>query len=346
MRQKMEPMSTSTGSKQGAPVWGDIWHGDVPKALSLDVSWTPIPAEEVSSAREGTNIADLDYLVSLGEERERIIALYGIEEENLLSSEYLPRLSDISRLSIEPDNQLLCFDFLFYTSFPSADTSVNIKDISLHTALDTIGIHLHFSRALEDIALQILQMVFPPFLSDPLLYQEEENRFPPYIAVHIRRNDFEQYCPEGPVGGDRSEGCFTPLSTWIQAVNSVQSDLMTKRGPTALPLPVLIFSDEPKRTTPWFMNRFHRPAGTSEAWWAEVDKLGWISIDHQSPEIDTENRWGFWYPILLDQVLMSHAAGYVGTEMSTFSLMAGKRVNGWWGGPVQMVRPVVDGLRP
>ena len=194
----------------------------------------------------------------------------------------------------------------------------------------------------------MLRKALPPFTEDPFV-EEGKNRFPPYITVHIRRNDFEQYCPKGPVNGDRSEGCFTSLETWNEALESVRHDLINAQGmtPTEVStLPILIFSDEPKRTTQWFMNRFHRPAGTSEAWWAAVDKLDWISIDHESPEINTQERWGYWYPILLDQVLMSHAVGFVGTEMSTFSLMAGKRVNGWWDGPVKMVQPVVDGLRP
>jgi len=339
--------------KSGEQEWGPIWHGDLPDALSLDVSWTPIPADDISLAKEGTYIADLGYLASLGEEKRREVALSHLMEKDTPPGplEIIPTLTDISRQSIEPDHQLLCFDFLFYTAFSNPD-AISIKDDSAHTALDTIGIHLHFSRKLEDIALELLHHVLPPSSADPFPEPDGGNRFPPYIAVHIRRNDFEQYCPQGPVGGDRSQNCFTPLSEWEEAVSHVRADLLASdfHGLSTAQissLPILIFSDEPKRTTPWFLNRFHRPAGSSEAWWTAVDDLGWISIDHQSPEagINTEERWGYWYPILLDQVLMSHAVGYVGTEKSTFSLMAAKRVEGWWEGPVRMVMPVVPGVR-
>jgi hypothetical protein len=109
MRQFLDPKKK--------PKWNDVWHGDVPKALSLDVSWTPIPTSLHSLAREGTNIADLGYLANLGDERERRLALAHLDEEEASSSKTVPTLTGISHRRIEPESHLLCFDFLFYTAF-------------------------------------------------------------------------------------------------------------------------------------------------------------------------------------------------------------------------------------
>jgi hypothetical protein len=91
----------------------------------------------------------------------------------------------------------------------------------------------------------------------------------------------------------------------------------------------------------WFKNRYHRPDGFSEKFWEDVGVLGWKSIDHETAELQTEERWGYWYPILVDSAVMGHAVGYVGTSKSTFSLIGAKRVAKWWNGPIRMVDAVV-----
>jgi len=280
-------------------------------------------------------------LSTLGEEEVKLRALRDISsvhEEGV----HIPQLM--------PDTQLLCFDFLFYVAFPDPE-SENIKDSSMKLALDSIGLHLHFSRQLEDIAKSMLWSALSE-RSHRILngMQLNDRRFPPYIAVHVRRGDFEQYCSNdyGAKGQDRS-ACFTPLGAYAEAVESVRSELLTRESSSfdltereVRDLPVLIFSDEPKHTNSWFLNRFHRPPGSSESWWFEVDRLGWIPIDHQAAKLDTERKWGYWYPILVDSVMMSHAVGFVGTSRSTFSLMAGKRIEAWANGPVRMVEPVLS----
>jgi hypothetical protein len=226
-----------------------------------------------------------------------------------------------------------------------------VRSHTINTALETIGLHLHFSTRLERIALDILRSIQPDIFI-PKKRTEEGYTFPPYISVHIRRDDFEEHCHRPAAAFQDKSACFTPLSVFAEAVENVKSELILKISTSSSieplteeqirALPVIVFSDEPRHSTPTYIYRFHRANGSSEAWWAGVDNLKWISIDHQSPLLDTEKKWGYWYPSLVDSVLMSNAVGFVGTEMSTYSLLAGLRVHKWKGGPIRMISPVVN----
>ena len=44
------------------------------------------------------------------------------------------------------------------------------------------------------------------------------------------------------------------------------------------------------------------------------------------------------YPVLIDVVIQSSAAGFVGTDRSTMSLLAARRVQDWGGGAVRTVK--------
>jgi len=250
------------------------------------------------------------------------------------------REGDAEGKQIEPDEQVLCFDYLYYSSFKNA-TSKSLADDSTERAFDTIGMDLRFSKRLLDITADILRTsIFNgPDFSHSFIYNSERdtNPFPPYIAVHARRNDFDAFCQ-----GRDPTTCFTPLSTYASAVESIRSSLLSQNPSLRdKEIPVILFSDEPKHMNQWFQNRYHRPEGFSEQFWKDVDKLGWKSIDHADPTLVTEERWGFWYPILVDAAVMGHAVGYVGTSKSTFSLVGAKRVARWWNGPTMMVDAVV-----
>jgi hypothetical protein len=66
-----------------------------------------------------------------------------------------------------------------------------------------------------------------------------------------------------------------------------------------------------------------------------VRTLGWIRIDHVGHQ--TVERYGTWYPIVVDIVVQSYAMGLVGTEDSTFSMVSQLRVQDWNGGVVRSV---------
>lgn len=73
------------------------------------------------------------------------------------------------------------------------------------------------------------------------------------------------------------------------------------------------------------------------AWWADIERRGWSYFDWSSPEWvileDPQYRiHEAWWPTLIDAACQSMAAGFVGTEGSTMSLLALKRVREWNGG--------------
>jgi hypothetical protein len=78
---------------------------------------------------------------------------------------------------------------------------------------------------------------------------------------------------------------------------------------------------------------------TSAEWWAEVSALGWRRTDHVAER--TEERYGKWYVPLVDAVAQSLAIGFVGTDGSTMSLVAKRRVEDWSGGVGELVSGVV-----
>ena len=74
---------------------------------------------------------------------------------------------------------------------------------------------------------------------------------------------------------------------------------------------------------------------TDPAWWASVRARGWRTPDHAAAR--TAERLGRWYPVLLDAAMLSRAAGFVGTEGSTYSAVSGRRVASWQDGAVRMM---------
>jgi hypothetical protein len=251
-------------------------------------------------------------------------------------------------------------------TIPSQPDSKDINSESIEVALDTIGIHVKFSEHLRSITFDILSRVLLPSFPDSDSNSQPTPtssrsipEFPPYIAVHIRRGDFDSPCR---IKGIEPTICFPPLSVYADTIEQVRQELSSNPDfphPNARDLPVLIFSDEPKHTNPWYLNRFGRLPGTPERFWEDVRERGWMIVDHSAPDavpaagappldtrsarreeisLDTESRYGVWYPTLVDSALMAYAVGFVGTEPSTFSLLAAKRVKAWQGGVVKMVK--------
>ena len=73
----------------------------------------------------------------------------------------------------------------------------------------------------------------------------------------------------------------------------------------------------------------------SPKFWEEVSQKGWLHINHTTER--TLERFGEWYPPLIDIVTQSYAVGFVGTEDSTFSLLGQRRVEYWNGGIARTV---------
>ena len=56
----------------------------------------------------------------------------------------------------------------------------------------------------------------------------------------------------------------------------------------------------------------------------DMRALGWNVLDHGA--LDTVKDKGPWLPAILDSAILSRGQGFVGTEKSTFSHLAGLRV--------------------
>ncbi|KDN51560.1 hypothetical protein RSAG8_00105, partial [Rhizoctonia solani AG-8 WAC10335] len=73
-------------------------------------------------------------------------------------------------------------------------------------------------------------------------------------------------------------------------------------------------------------------------WWKEIAELGpeWGWVDHGAE--GTVEKYGKWYPVVLDAVFQSLGAGFVGTDRSTLSLLSQRRVEAWNNGIGAVVR--------
>lgn len=142
---------------------------------------------------------------------------------------------------------------------------------------------------------------------------EPEGKIPPFISIHVRRNDFGGWCPPDVP----SYECFAPLSAYARRVDEIRRELLQTKG--LVVDEVVLTSDE-----------------RDPEWWAQVKALGWLFPDHQ--EERTAETYGKWYLPVLDAVIQSMGAGFVGTDRSTMSTVAGRRVETWNGGIYRLVR--------
>ncbi|KZO95710.1 hypothetical protein CALVIDRAFT_549873 [Calocera viscosa TUFC12733] len=164
-----------------------------------------------------------------------------------------------------------------------------------------VGKHIHWAPAMEELAKRYVNRHFG---------LPENGPIPPFISAHIRRGDFKHACPE--VNG----GCLPSVKQLRRRVNEVKQGLAEKGIHTDL---VLITSDE-----------------RDQAWWEEERALGYTWIDHEA--LRTDEIHGLWYSPLLDAVFQSMGVGFVGTDGSTFSLIAERRVQDWHGGVAARLR--------
>lgn len=151
-----------------SPIGATPRHEDTPSALSLSVSWTPIPFDH--RVAPGSVLVDLDWLGSLGTPQVRLESIKETEDKFLDTIEgirtrmktrpknpypnevptksVLPEANrkeedvveneaekaDVGK-QIEPEEQVLCFDYLFYSSW---------KDVRIVS----FGVRIHTKRTL------------------------------------------------------------------------------------------------------------------------------------------------------------------------------------------------------
>ncbi|KZT30814.1 hypothetical protein NEOLEDRAFT_1174185 [Neolentinus lepideus HHB14362 ss-1] len=207
--------------------------------------------------------------------------------------------------TLDPDEQMMCLDYLYYVA---AHTPFEFeKDFS--PAWREVATHMHWTDRLQEITNGYIRKAFE---------LPEGADIPPYIAIHVRHGDFRVYCHPPPESA-LDPSCFAPLSAIRTRVFEIQAELLAARGVSVPASHVLMTSDE----------------GDAE-WWAEVAAMGWRWIDHGKE--GTAGRLGRWYPVLVDAVVQSGGAGFVGTDRSTMSLMARRRAEDWQGSVTRTVR--------
>jgi len=193
---------------------------------------------------------------------------------------------------------MLCMDYLFYVS-ASRDVEY---EYDFSPAWRYVATHMHWTERLETIGELYLRSTFGLELDQPI---------PPYITIHMRHGDFGNWCNGVPV-----EECFAPISVIARRVREIQEELAIKY-PGMSVRNVIMTSDE-----------------RDEGWWDLVKAQGWYRVDHSS----TAAQYGRWYPVILDAVIQSKGMGFVGTDRSTFSILARRRVEDWQRGVTRTVK--------
>ena len=158
--------------------------------------------------------------------------------------------------------------------------------------------------------------------------KDAEPTIPAYIAVDIRRHEFAGTCRAQGIKADK---CHPQISAYSQQVEALKKDLSSSHPN----IPVIVISDEPYTTPQYYKDNFGIPDGTSEAFWRELMKTDWTSVNHT--QLDTATKYGEWYPTLIDECILACATALVGTSNSTSSQLAANRVKSWVQGSVKMV---------
>ncbi|KAJ7040458.1 hypothetical protein C8F04DRAFT_1083631 [Mycena alexandri] len=164
-----------------------------------------------------------------------------------------------------------------------------------------VGQYLHWTPELEQLTNAYVRRAFGI---------TEDSPMPPFISIHVRHYDFEAWC-----GGVPIQECFAPLPVIARRVREVKDEIFTRTGKVVNH--VVMTSDERNAT-----------------WWQEVAQLGWFTPDHS----ETKETYGEWYPPLIDATIQSQGVGFVGTDRSTMSIIAARRVEAWQNGPIRLVK--------
>ncbi|KAL0951547.1 hypothetical protein HGRIS_008230 [Hohenbuehelia grisea] len=262
----------------------------VPDRLKIDVSYTKAPASvKLYRGFEHDSHATFWNLATL--------AFPETRKANLVT----PLPSPLHQVSLPPDEQMLCYDYLYYVC--AHEPYEWDKDYS--PAWRYVGQHMRWTKPLEDLAEMYVRetLAVPP-----------GEVTPPWITIHVRHGDFAGWCGETPL-----LDCFAPISVIAKRVEEVKAALLVKKGVAVKH--VIMTSDE-----------------RDPSWWSQVDAQRWYKVDHSK----TKETFGPWYPVLIDAVIQSNGLGFVGTDRSTMTIMAHRRVESWhdgvsvdvkWGNP-------------
>ncbi|KII94081.1 hypothetical protein PLICRDRAFT_36319 [Plicaturopsis crispa FD-325 SS-3] len=202
-------------------------------------------------------------------------------------------------VQLPPDEQLFCYDYGYYlTAHQPWEWEYDYSP-----AWNKVTQYMRWTEGLLKIADEHIRRALGVADGEPT---------PNWIALHVRHHDFKVYC------GDYSEeDCFASLAVYDRRVQEVKQELLERKNITVEH--VLMTSDE-----------------DDAAWWHDVEAMGWKHIDFAAER--TEEIYGKWYPVLIDAVIQSMAHGFVGTDRSTMSMLARRRVEAWQEGATRTVK--------
>jgi len=157
-----------------------------------------------------------------------------------------------------------------------------------------------------------------------------------FVSIHARHGDFLNDCP-------RRKGmglpCYPTLEEFDKLVKEIEDELRKSGRLTDEEgrLPVIVTSDE-----------------MDEHWWGGVTDKGWKRVSFpeelsippglniRDPKV--EEDWGkevydrLWERMLVEMAVQGSGTGFVGTQGSTMSLVASRRVEHWQNGVVRTVK--------
>jgi hypothetical protein len=260
--------------------------------LKLDISWTRTP-DWVKLTPPGIEDDHASFwsLATLGFPQAR--------SDNLgLPNHPSPR----HKVSLPPDDQLLCFDFLYFLGAQRPWE----WEWDFSPAWRFVGQHMRWNASIERLADAHARRAMNVPVDEPT---------PPYISIHVRHGDFGDQCRD--VHNVPLDQCFASLSIIARRVSEVQEELRTRNGVEVTQ--VIMTSDE-----------------LDPEWWSGVRALGWTWVDYATER--TAEIYGKWHPVFIDAIIQSNGAGFVGTRGSTMSILARRRVQSWHNGPTRIVQ--------
>ncbi|KAJ7738979.1 hypothetical protein B0H16DRAFT_1729655 [Mycena metata] len=268
-----------------------------PSDLHLDISYTPVPKWVFAALRTPTEQNDRDmFLWPLAS----LIAF----NKRATDLEMFPKpvLSPIHQTVHPPDDHVFCTNKLYF----GLHLLESAQDLS--PAWQDVGRHMHWTAALEEIAVDYtrqtlglkLDQEIPPVVHRRACAPPRLRHLVQYIAVHVRRRDFAIWCR---IDGIPLSKCFPPISAYERQVNTIQAQIFENKGVSVDH--VIVTSDE-----------------RDPRWWEGALELGWVRPDHSR----TVEIHGPWYAIFIDAVIQGNAEGFVGTDTSTVSILARRRV--------------------
>ncbi|TFK56645.1 hypothetical protein OE88DRAFT_1803321 [Heliocybe sulcata] len=263
-----------------------------PLDIGLDISYTPVPDWVPERRNFHTRFWKLAPLTFPGTYARSI-------------REKSPIPSERTGLTLPPDEQVACFDYLYFVgAFEEFEFEHEWSPSWRHVLK-----HCRWTSKVENLAMYYLRRALrvPPSAD-----------IPPYIAIHSRHGDFGIFCGDIPDGVPAFIHCFVSVSRIAESVSEIQQELLERDGVTIPNSHVIMTSDE-----------------TDPAWWDLVASHGYTWVDFKKERV--VETLGAWYPTFIDAVIQSGGAGFVGTEESTMSLIAARRTRDWHGGVTRFV---------